>query len=122
MFIQRQYRPRFRESLGSKRREKLLSRLQHFEHLDSCYLTQVSSSHQNSVWLHGQLRARGAPLLCYIVSNDPDLDCVTTDLEAALDLVTPSSLGSFISCVPGQLAYFHGESIDDRYMLQRPND
>jgi hypothetical protein len=28
--------------------------------------------------------------------------------------------GTFISCIPGRLAYFEGEGLNERYVLQRP--
>jgi len=28
--------------------------------------------------------------------------------------------GTFISCIPGKLAYFEGEGLNERYILERP--
>jgi len=64
------------------------------------------------------LRDRGAPSRCYVISTT-ELDGQDVDLREALDRVRGSSEGTLISCVPGRLAYFEGETPDQQYILQR---
>jgi hypothetical protein len=42
--------------------------------------------------------------------------------EALADLLdTGSEEGTFVSCVSGHLAYFHGEERGSRYLLEHPS-
>ena len=42
--------------------------------------------------------------------------------EALTDLVDGGSTeATFISCVPGRLAYFHDEKPESRYLLEHPS-
>jgi hypothetical protein len=68
--------------------------------------------------LYALLRDRGAPSRCYVVSAT-ELDGQEADLREALERVRGSSEGTFISCIPGRLAYFEGETPDQQYILQR---
>ena len=40
-------------------------------------------------------------------------------LHDALNDVVGSSDGTFVSCIPGKLAYFEGEEPNERYILER---
>jgi hypothetical protein len=120
-FIAPEWRPRFRESLGSSRRRKMLARLYHFRHLDQRFVTPVAVPDQFSAYLAPELRRRGAPTTVYIVSTDHEIDGRSMTLSEALAEI-PDRFGSapaFISCIPGKLAYFHEEEYDNRYILQR---
>lgn len=122
-FLTPEYRARFRESLASpKRRDKVLEKLHHFRHLDLRYATAVPSNRQRSRFVASELRARGAPEMCYVVSNEPDLDGRELPLDEALAAILDEGLpmGTFVSCLPGRLAYFHDEEIESRYILGRP--
>jgi hypothetical protein len=68
--------------------------------------------------LYELLRDRGAPSRCYVVSTT-ELDGQEADLREVLDRVRGSSEGTFVSCIPGHLAYFEGETPDQQYILQR---
>jgi hypothetical protein len=122
LFISREWRNRFRESLAApKRRDKVLRRLAHFRHLDHRFTTEVPRTEQKSGILGAVLRARGAGERCYLVSEDYDLDGRQMSLDDALtELVDGGlTLATFVSCVPGRLAYFHDEEVENRYILQR---
>jgi hypothetical protein len=122
LFISREWRHRFRESLAlPKRRVKVLRRLAHFRHLDHRFTTEVTKSEQKSSILGSALRARGAGERCYLVSESYDLDGREMSLDEALtELVDhDSGIATFVSCVPGRLAYFHDEEVDNRYILER---
>lgn len=123
LFVSPPWRRRFRESLKDpKRRHKLLARLPHFRHIDHRFGMPVIASHQSVAWLRAELLRRGAPRKrAYLVSEDEDIDGARMPLEDALQTVVGahSSFATFVSCIPGRLAYFHDEEIDNRYILER---
>jgi hypothetical protein len=53
------------------------------------------------------------------MSASSDLDGQEVDLRAALEDVVGYNDGTFISCIPGRLAYFEGEGPNERYVLER---
>jgi hypothetical protein len=123
LFISPEWRTRFRESLSdAPRRKKLLNKLHHFRHLDMRFAQEVPSRDQSSSIVGVQLRERGAPRGCHILSNDADLDGREMTLDEALSelLDRGSWQSTFVSCVPGQLAYFHDEEVENRFILERP--
>jgi hypothetical protein len=123
LFISSAWRARFRESLVSpKRRKKLRRQLPHFDHLDDRFATLVPTREQTSAILGARLRAKGAKDRCYLFSVDDDFDGREMALGDALaELVDRGSWSAtFISCLPGRLAYFHDEIPTDRYLLERP--
>ena len=123
LFIVGDWRSRFRESLApGKRRGKLRSQLPHFSHLDPRFATVVPQSEQRGAALAAVLREKGASDLCYLLSEDSDLDGREVTLDEALAKVVDEAthLATFISCVPGRLAYFHGEDPESRYLLEHP--
>jgi hypothetical protein len=122
LFISPEWRTRYRESLDDeRRRNKMLSRLHHFSHLDERFAQHLRGGDQNSEFLLPALRRLGAGKRCYVVSNDSDLDRRAMGLDEALAAVVDagSFMATFISCVPGKLAYFHDEEIGNRHILHR---
>lgn len=122
LFISREWRHRFRESLDQpQRRRKMLMQLYHFRHLDSRFREPVARRHQRSSHLLPILRRRGAPAECYLLSTDETLDGSMVTLSSALLRVVDadSFSATFISCIPGRLAYFHEEEEDNRCLLYR---
>jgi hypothetical protein len=123
-FIESRWRPRFRESLANgRRREKLLDSLNHFRHLDERFADRLADGHQQPAFLLDALRHLGAPRLCYIMSDVQVLDGLEIPLVRAVSLVIEeASFGTFISCVPGELAYFQDEHPGDCWILSRRGD
>jgi hypothetical protein len=122
VFISREWRDRFQQSLASpQRREKVLARLNHFRHLEMRFASPVPMSDQKSAVIGVVLRRHSAPGLCYVVSDDSDFDGREMALaEALVEIVDGGiSAGTFISCIPGRLAYFHDEEPTNRYVLRR---
>ena len=120
-FLVGEWRARFRESLApAKRRDTLRSQLPHLTHLDPRFATPT---HESGRVLAAQLREKGAEDHCYLLSEDPDLDGRELSLEEALAAIADSGSphATFISCVPGKLAYFHGKESGDRYLLELPS-
>ena len=123
LFIVGEWRARFRESLASeKRRSKLRSQLPHFSHIDARFATAVPANEQTATALSARLRALGAGERCYLLSEDSELDGREMPLDEALSIVVGegTQLATFISCIPGRVAYFHDEEPATRYVLEHP--
>lgn len=119
-FLPRDLAVRFVPRLAKERtRRKLLDRFHHFHDLDPRYATRIEPSEQNPERIYELLRARGAPDDCYVMSAMSDLDGQTVPLAEALSDVVGWCSGTFLSCIPGRLAYFEGEETNERYVLER---
>ena len=72
LFVEPTYRSRFRESLASpKRREKLISTLDHFPNLDYRWAVEITTKATTST-VDAYLRNAGAPKQCYVLASDGD--------------------------------------------------
>jgi hypothetical protein len=120
-FVSPDHRPRFRESLQNERlRKRLRSKFAHFNYLDPRVAQRLTSGNRNVESILTELRKRGAPTTCYVMSENDDIDARTMDLEEALRAVFSEGWGTFLSCIPAKLAYFENEH-GERHILQRPD-
>jgi hypothetical protein len=120
-FLVGEWRARFRESLApAKRRDTLRSQLPHLTHLDPRFVSPAPEL--SAIELGARLREHGAGDRCYLLSEDPDLDGRELPLDEALVAIVAggSPHATFVSCLPGQLAYFYGAEPGDRYVLALP--
>jgi hypothetical protein len=109
---------RYLEFLKSpKRRAKFIAELAHFKHLNLKFVVDIPSNQQNPVGLLKLLDGKGAGSKCRVISENPELDGREMNLDLALKETIGYQMGTFISCVPGKLAYFEDE--DGRCILQR---
>jgi hypothetical protein len=120
-FIMPAKRSRYLERLASpKARKKFIAEhLYHMADLDTRYAKQIEPGSQFVEQIHHLLTSRGAPESCYLVSTNTELDGSTIDLLSALQRTVAQFEGTFISCIPGRLAYFEGEGKNERYILER---
>ena len=117
-FVVKGRRERCLTLLASERgRAKLRKTLAHFQHLDPRYARRLSPAEQNRIG--DVLRGAGAPATCYVLSEETDLDGQVMELDEALEGIVGRGMGTFISCIPGRLAYFEGEEPGERYLLVR---
>jgi hypothetical protein len=117
-FILPQRQSRYLELLEKpKRRKQLTDSFAHFKHLDMRYAVQIPSKQQHVAEILKLLKGMGAPDNCYVFSQDDSLDGKEVALAEALNSVVGYGMGTFLSCVPGKLAYFEDE--DDRFILER---
>jgi hypothetical protein len=100
-----------------KRRKDITRTFCHFKHLDMSYAIRVPSTHRLTPELSKLLKSRGAPDSCYAISEDDELDGKEVLLLDALALIRGRGIGTFLSCIPGKLAYFEDE--DQRWILER---
>src|SRR6266853_3754520 len=63
------------------------------------------------------LAGKGAGTTCWVISENSELAGQEIDLQTALEKTIGYQMGTFISCIPGKLAYFEDE--DGRYILER---
>jgi hypothetical protein len=119
-FILPSRRSRYLSFLESKKgRKKFLNVLDHFDDLDPRHSRAISPSHQTVEGIEKVLKQKGAPLLCHVMSSNNDIDNQDMPLREALMQVIGRGMGTFISCIPGKLAYFEGEEENERLILER---
>jgi hypothetical protein len=99
-----------------KRRRDIASSLSHFKHLDMRYVIKLAPSDQHTSNILRLLTMKGAPKMCSALSEDSDLDGKELPLADALSEVIGAGIGTFLSCIPGKLAYFEDE--EDRWILE----
>ena len=100
-------------------REKVRLALDHFKHLDSRFCHRIKPAEQNPVDILRILKALGAPAVCHVMSSDREFDGRELALSEALRDIVGRGQGTFISCVPGKLAYFESEEPGERYLCHR---
>jgi hypothetical protein len=98
-------------------RKKFIGELAHFGSLDPKSVVTIPSVQHKPLFVARLLVSRGATSRCWVISENPDLDGREMDLNEALIQTIGRGMGTFISCVPGRLAYFEDE--DGRCILQR---
>jgi hypothetical protein len=119
-FMVRERRARALELLSSPaKRIKLLDRLDHRPDLDVRYCEAIPPASDSPADIDRLLRGYGAPDKAYVLSSSRTLDGKVLGLRGALDEIVGHGMGSVISCIPGQLAYYEGESAGDRCILRR---
>jgi hypothetical protein len=100
-----------------KRRAKFIDQLAHFKHLNPQFVVSIPGNQRNPASLLKLLSAKGAGPNCWVISENSEMDGREMDLETALRETIGSQMGTFLSCVPGRLAYFEDE--EERCILQR---
>lgn len=117
-FIPAHRQERFLEIIAKpKKRTKLLAGLSHFKALNPQFMIAIPSNQQNPSALEKLLTAKGAGRMCYVMSENSNLDGREVALATALKETVGAQLGTLISCVPGRLGYFEDE--DGRCILER---
>jgi hypothetical protein len=113
-------RERYAEMFGhSKKRRKFLLELAHLNSLDPRYILPLPPKKLFPEQIAEILTQKGAPQTCWLTSENPDLDGREMPLLEALKEVVGLQMGTFLSCVPGKLAYYEGEAMGDRWILER---
>ena len=121
-FIIRERRQRMIEMLQNpKRRIKLLQRLAHFGDLDSRFAHRIPSNQQSAISIGELLKQKGALETCHIISENTDIDGKDLPLLDVLLEIVGHGMGTLLSCIPGKLGYYEGESPGERYVLERVN-
>lgn len=117
-FILPQRQSRYLELLEKPKRRKDITRsLGHFKHLDPRYIVPITPREQHVPEILRLLKTKGAPEMCYALSEDGALDGKELLLADALGQILGRGMGTFLSCIPGKLGYFEDE--DGRCILER---
>lgn len=113
-------RERYAEMIGHpKKRLKFLRELAHFKSLDPRYLIPMPPKKLFPDQIAAILTTKGAPQSCWITSENSDLDGREMPLLEALNEVVGRQMGTLLTCIPGRLAYFEGEEMGCRWILER---
>jgi hypothetical protein len=120
-FITPKRRDRYLGLLATARgRDKLRQRLAHCcRDLDSRFVHELPRGTHTPEQISALLHDRGAPSECVLLSEDDALDGRRMPLTDALAAVVGYGMGTFISCVPGRLAFYEEEGPGVRYILER---
>ena len=102
-----------------KRRHRATTALAHFEDFDATTLVPLDSDTQTPAAIEAALRGRGAGELCHVISENRAIDGKHLSLKLALEKVVGQGMGTLLSCVPGELAYYEGKGPSDRCILAR---
>jgi len=100
-----------------RRRKDIISQLAHFKHLDPRWTIPVPANSRLRPELLKLLKSMGAPDKCWAISELRELDGKEVSLSEALGEILGRGIGTFLSCIPGRLAYFEDE--DDAWILER---
>jgi hypothetical protein len=113
-------RERYEEMISKpKKRAKFIRELDHFKSLDPRYQVSIPPSQQHPEQLAALLSQKGAPTSCCVTSSISEIDGKELPLLEVLKKVVGCQMGTFLSCIPGKLAYFEGEGKGDRWILER---
>jgi hypothetical protein len=106
---------------SDKNRWKGLLELQHFhpDIIDSRRAERIPRSESSPDNISRRLKQKGAPAECYVFSNCKELDRRFMPLDDAIRETHGLGIGTVISCIPGELAFFEGELFPDEHILQR---
>jgi hypothetical protein len=96
-----------------------LHRLADDSDFDGKFKVELKPSQQNPEDVKRILKQCGAPPVCHVMSESSEVDGRDLPLKTAIEEVLDYGLGSVISCIPGQLAYYEGEMPSDRFVLKK---
>jgi hypothetical protein len=118
-FITPAKRERYSSLIKSKKgRKKILNGFYHIRDLDKRYAKLIPANQQSAESIFQTLKQKGAPDICYIMSDDLDIDQKEMPLREAILRIEGSNIGTFVSCIAGRLGYFEKEDISERYILE----
>jgi hypothetical protein len=102
-----------------KRRHRATAILAHFNDFDPSAVVPLESAAQTPAAIESALRSRGAGETCHVISENRAIDGKHMALKVALEKVVGQGMGTLLSCVPGELAYYEGEGPSERCILAR---
>jgi hypothetical protein len=106
-------------SSNPKHRKKLRSYLAHCQDIDMRSAARIPAKEHTVDDIYVQLKEKGAPAACYVLSENTQIDNLELPLKKALEETIGMRMGTFLSCIPGKLAYYEGEEPGERYICER---
>jgi len=117
-FVARTQRDRIGALIKSKKgRHKLRRKLAHNIEYEHRYIRTINPNRQSVDGILTLLRSMQAPRDCYVISEWPELDGMRLPLDEALTKIVGSGMGTFVSCIPGKLAFVEMEELGRRFIL-----
>jgi hypothetical protein len=74
---------------------------------------------KSNVTIYRELKTRGAPEDCFVISCSQEIDLKEMSLKEAVNQTEILGCGTIISCIPGALAYYYGEMGEQRIILEK---
>jgi hypothetical protein len=122
-FIVRSKQERLLDLLARpQRRKDVLNRLYRAQDLEPRWMIPIQGADRSAPGIERILRSKGARDECYVLSTRKELDGATMALNQALRAVVGGGGGTLLSCIPGALGYYEGETPKDRWILERADD
>ena len=119
-FVNPSKRKHLIETLANpKRRHRATAALAHRDDFDPTAIVPLESGAQSPSAIESLLRSRGAGESCHVISENRAIDGKHLPLKSALEKVVGQGMGTLLSCVPGELAYYEGKGPSDRCILAR---
>jgi hypothetical protein len=101
-----------------KRRKTFTGKLSHFKWLDERFARPISpSTVHTAAEIATLLRKKGASERVWVISQRGEIDGQELGLDDALRAIWGTDWGTFLSCIPGKLAYFNEE--EGSFLLER---
>ena len=115
-------RERYEEMISNpKKRRKFLLELAHLNSLDQRWIVPLDPKKLFPEQIAAILASKGAPPVCWVTSEDSKRDGRELPLLEALEDIVGCQMGTILTCVPGKLAYYEGEEMANRWILERPD-
>lgn len=119
-FINKDKKKRLKNLLKSKKgRKKIRESLPHSLIFNPAFIKNIPANQQTKKNITKLLITKNAPPTCYLISEHTSLDRKTMNLEDAINTIVGSGISTIISCIPGKLAYYEGEDLNDRFILEK---
>jgi hypothetical protein len=106
-------------SSNPKHSLKLRAYLAHCRDIDMRFAFRIPSEKQKINDIHMCLKEKGAPDTCYVLSENIRIDKLELPLKKAVEETIGMGAGTFLSCIPGKLAYYESEEPGERYICER---
>lgn len=100
-----------------KGRRKFIKSLSHSLELNPKYSEFLPSGLHSATKILNLLRKEKAPYVCYILSENPNLDGLTMPLVTALEEIFSTGSASILSCEPERLGVYFNEDACECYLL-----
>lgn len=119
-FIISEKQERYLSLLKNKKgRLKIRFGFNHRNDLNPTYATLIPKNLQSVDSVERLLKKKGASNDCYVLSSNSNTNEEFMALDNALEETLGKGMGTLISCIPGKLAYFELEDINEKYILER---
>lgn len=102
-----------------KRRHRATATFAHFEDFDASAVVSLEGVAPTPEAIESALRSRGAGESCHVISENRAIDGKHLPLKSALEKVVGQGMGTVLSCIPDELAYYEGKGPSDRCILAR---